>query len=141
MILQIKRLTPTAKLPIRAHNTDAGYDWFADEDLFIPPQERVCVSTGIAMAIPQGYAGLFWDRSSMAVKFGITTLAGVIDAGYRGEVKIALYNTTQEPFKIEKGMKIAQMLIKKVESFTVTEVESLDDTNRGAGGFGSTGTH
>ena len=96
------------------------------------------VSTGIAMAIPKGYAGLIWDRSSMGVK-GIHRHAGVIDSGYRGEVKVCLHNTTNESYDIELGDRVAQILIQKIPLFRIQEVEELDSTKRGSGGFGSTG--
>lgn len=97
------------------------------------------VSTGISMAIPKGYAGLIWDKSGLAMKKGIKTMAGVIDAGYQGEIKILLHNLSKEEFKIEKGMKISQMLIQPVESRELLEVDDLEETERGEGGFGSIG--
>jgi len=98
----------------------------------------VLVCTGIALAIPKGYAALIWDRSSMGVK-GIHRHAGVIDCGYRGEVRVCLHNTGKEPYHIKKGDRIAQMLIQAAPNFTMHTVEELDCTNRGDGGFGSTG--
>ncbi len=96
------------------------------------------VSTGIAIAIPKGYVALIWDRSSMGVK-GVHRHAGVIDSGYRGEVKVCLHNTTKEPYHIERGDRIAQMLIQEAPNFKQHVVQELDSTNRGDGGFGSTG--
>ena len=90
------------------------------------------------MAIPQGHVGLVWDKSGISLK-GIHRLAGVVDAGYRGEVRVVMVNLGTEPFEIKPGMKIAQMLIQPVEAPTIVESDTLDDTSRGAGGFGSTG--
>jgi dUTP pyrophosphatase len=97
------------------------------------------VKTGLAFAIPSGYVGLIWDRSGLAAKHGLHKLAGVIDAGYRGEVGVVLINHGSESFTVEKGMRVAQMLIQSVERVSLTEVEDLDETKRGEGGFGSTG--
>ena len=139
MVIKIKKLTEGAKVPQYAHPGDAGMDFFSNEEMILRPEERKLVSTGISMAIPEGYVGLFWDKSGLAVKNGIKTMAGVIDAGYRGEIKILLHNLSTEEFKIEKGMKIAQMLIQPVEVREIVEVEDLEETERGEGGFGSTG--
>lgn len=139
MSIKIKRLDKGAVLPDYAYPGDAGMDFFSNEEVWLGPGERRLISTGIAMAIPEGYVGLVWDKSGMASKFGIKTMAGVIDSGYRGEVKILLYNLSMEEFKVEKGMKIAQMLIQPVEQRKVVEAEELEETERGAGGFGSTG--
>lgn len=139
MQLQIKKLTDTAVVPVFAHTTDAGMDLFADEVVEVKPGERVLVSTGIAMAIPEGYVGLVWDKSGLAVKRGIKTMAGVIDAGYRGEIKVALLNTTDETQSFEIGDKVSQMLIQKIEQPEMMVVNELSDTERGEGGFGSTG--
>ncbi|MCD5381378.1 MAG: dUTP diphosphatase [Candidatus Pacebacteria bacterium] len=139
MQLQIKKLTETAVVPVFAHTTDAGMDLFADEAVELKPGERVLVSTGIAMAIPEGYVGLVWDKSGLAVKRGIKTMAGVIDAGYRGEIKVALLNTTDKAQSFEIGEKVSQILIQKVEQPEMVLVDELSDTERGEGGFGSTG--
>jgi len=101
--------------------------------------ERVIVPTGIQMAIPEGYVGLVWDRSGLAAKHSLHCLAGVIDSGYRGEVGVVMINLGKEDFLVEKNMRIAQILIQPVELPSVVEVEDLDDTTRGDGGFGSTG--
>lgn len=139
MVLRIKKFDKEAKLPCYANKGDAGLDLYSNEELLLRVGERVLVSTGIAMAIPSGFVGLIWDKSGIAAKFGIKTMAGVVDSSYRGEVKIVLHNLSNENFKIEKGMKIAQMLIQPVESKEILEVEDLEDTERGEGGFGSTG--
>lgn len=139
MTLRIKKLHPDAIPPKYALPQDAGMDFFALETTIIPPQERKLISTGIALAIPAGYVGLIWDKSSIAAKHGIKTMAGVIDSGYRGEIKILLHNLSPQPYTMEKGAKIAQMLIQPVEQKKIVEVQELDETARGQGGFGSTG--
>jgi len=137
--MQIKRLHPEAILPSYAHPGDAGMDLYSCEQLVIPPQERRLIKTGISLAIPPGYVGLIWDRSGLASKHGLKSMAGVIDTGYRGEVCVLIHNLSLVPFTVEKGMKISQMLIQPVTQMELEEVASLDDTDRGAGGFGSTG--
>lgn len=140
--LQIKRLTPNAVAPTYAHDDDAGMDLRASEEIILPVGGRALVSTGIAIALPCGHVGLVHPRSGLAAKNGITVLntPGTIDAGYRGEVKVILINTSDEAFTITPGDRIAQLVIQKVEHPTVEVVDSLDeDTVRGAGGFGSTG--
>ena len=97
--------------------------FYSCENLIIKPGERKLISTGVQMAIPQGYVGLFWDKSGLATKFGIETMAGVIDAGYRGEIKVLLHNLGEKEFKIEKKMKIAQMLIQPIELREIIEVK------------------
>jgi len=133
-----KMLYDSSRVPTKGHMDDAGWDLYSFETVSIPAGATVLVSTGIAMAIPKGYVGLIWDRSSMGVK-GIHRHAGVIDSGYRGEVKVCLHNTTKEPYHIEKGDRIAQMLIQEAPVFIQHVVHELDSTNRGDGGFGSTG--
>ena len=137
-MLLIKRLTETSTTPTKANSSDAGFDLYSDEDVIIKSGESVLVSTGVAMAIPENHAGLIWDRSSMGVK-GIHRHAGVIDCGYRGEIRVCLHNTTKETYHIKKGDRIAQMLIQQVPNFIMHTVENLDSTDRGDGGFGSTG--
>jgi len=139
MKIQIKKISDTAIVPSFAHSTDAGMDFYANHDVLIEPGQRVLIDTGIAMAIPEGYVGLIWDKSGVAAKRGLKTLAGVIDAGYRGEVKVALFNTGTEEQTFAFGEKIAQMLIQKVEQPILETVAELSDTDRGEGGFGSTG--
>lgn len=137
--IKIKKLTKDAKLPRYAHRGDAGLDIFSCEDYELKPGEKYAVRTGIACGIPSGYALLVWDKSGLAVNFGIKTMAGVIDSGFRGECKIVLLNISQKPYKIKKGDKIAQFLLQKVENAEIKEVADLDETERGDGGFGSTG--
>lgn len=131
-------MNPEAKIPVYAHSGDAGMDLFASAEMTLAPGETKPVPTGIQMAIPPGYVGLVWDKSGISLK-GVHRLAGVVDAGYRGEVRVVMVNLGAEPFEIKPGMKIAQMLIQPVEAPTIVESDTLDDTSRGAGGFGSTG--
>lgn len=138
-MIKVKKLSPMAILPRYNHPYDAGMDFFANETITILPQERKLVPTGIALAIPKGYVGLIWDKSGIATNHGLKTMAGVIDAGYRGEVQILVHNLSNQIYTVEAGTKIAQMLIQPVEQKEIIEVEELDDTSRGGGGFGSTG--
>ncbi len=138
-MLKIKKVSPSAVLPHYAHPHDAGLDLYASEMMVIPAGERKLIPTGLAMAIPAGYVGLIWDKSGMATQHGLKTMAGVIDAGYRGEIKIVMHNVSDQPYTVQAGTKIAQMLIQPVEQKQIVEVQELDDTSRGAGGFGSTG--
>jgi dUTP pyrophosphatase len=140
MELKIKRIHPAAKLPGYGHPGDAGLDLYAAVDHVLAPASVYAVPTGIKMAIPPGYVGLVWDKSGISLK-GVHRLAGVVDAGYRGEVQVVMVNLGREPFAIKPGMKIAQMLIQPVMSVSVVETEELDDTSRGEGGFGSTGLY
>lgn len=139
--LEVQRLSPTASLPSRAHASDAGLDLYADEDTFIGSGSRNLVGTGVAVAIPDGYVGLVCPRSGMAHQYGITVLnaPGVVDAGYNGEVKVNLVNHSRQAVSIERGMKIAQLVITRAYNFEVTEVDSLEATERGDAGHGSTG--
>ena len=139
MKVNVKKLHPDATLPTYAHLGDAGMDFFALERTVITPNERVVVKTGISMEIPEGYVGLLWDKSGISFKHGLKTIGGVIDAGYRGEVGIAITNISDQAYTFEAGHKIAQMLIQKVEHVDIVEVAELTDTPRGKNGFGSTG--
>ena len=138
MELKVKRIHPEAKIPIYSHPGDAGLDLFAVVDRSLAPGEVFAVPTGIQVAIPAGFVGLVWDKSGISLK-SVHRLAGVVDAGYRGEVQVVLVNLGREPFAVKKGMKIAQMLVQPVATVTVIETDSLDETSRGQGGFGSTG--
>lgn len=139
MKLLLKKLHPDATIPHYAHHNDAGMDLFSVSEITIQPQERVSVPTGIAMQIPDGYVGLIWDKSGISQKFGLKTLGGVVDAGYRGEIFVGLYNTGDIPHTFEAGQKLAQIIIQKIEQPEVIEVLELDDSIRGIGAFGSTG--
>ncbi len=139
MNLSVKRLTSTAKLPTYAHVGDAGLDLYSDEAVSLAAQQRAVVKTGIALAIPEGAVGLVWDKSGLAVTAGLTTLAGVIDSGYRGEVQVVLFNSSNVAYQISAGQKIAQLLIQPINRAVVVEVSELTNTMRGQAGFGSTG--
>ena len=143
MELRFRRLDESATAPARAHDDDAGFDLFAAEAAELGPGERAAVGTGIAVAIPGGHAGLVLPRSGLARKHGITLVntPGLIDAGYRGEVRVLLLNTDRsEAFEVSVGDRIAQLLVVRHEGGGVEEADSLEQTARGAAGFGSTGT-
>ncbi len=139
MILKFKKLDKEAKIGSYAYKGDAGLDLFSNQEVILKPFERKTISTGIALEIPKGYVGLIWDKSGIASKIGLKTMGGVIDSNYRGEIKIVVFNTSKEEVKIEKGQKIAQMLIQKVEQAKILEVEELSETERNEKGFGSSG--
>jgi dUTP pyrophosphatase len=134
-------LDPRARFPLSARPGDAGADLFATESVTVPPGERRDVGTGIALAIPEGHAGFVLPRSGLAFRLGITIVnaPGLIDAGYRGEVRVCLLNTGSLPFVISPGDRIAQLVIQRVERAEYLPVDALDPTERGTGGFGSTG--
>jgi dUTP pyrophosphatase len=140
--VRFQRLVPHAREPERAHEHDAGYDLRAAEDARLEPGERASVGTGVAVAIPEGHAGLVLPRSGLAAKHGIalTNAPGLIDAGYRGEIRVLLLNTDRtEAFAIARGDRIAQLVVVRVESLEFEEADGLDETGRAAAGFGSTG--
>jgi len=139
MFLKIKKLSPDATLPSYAHEGDAGMDLFSSKQVELSPQERVQVPTGVSMEIPEGCVGLIWDKSGLSHKVGLKTMGGVVDAGYRGEVMVGMINLGNEIYRIEKGHKVAQMLIQKIKRAEIEEVDELSETQRGQGGFGSTG--
>jgi dUTP pyrophosphatase len=129
-----------ANLPTKSHRSDAGWDLYTVEGPFeLMPGDRHIFYTGISFEIPEGYVGLIWPRSGMAVKKGIDVLAGEVDAGYRGEVKVCLLNTGDEPCTIRKGDRIAQILFQEVPNFDLEIVSEFSTSDRGEGGFGSTG--
>jgi dUTP pyrophosphatase len=140
--LSFRLLTDTAKLPTRAHPGDAGLDLYAAEAAVIEPGERAMVGTGVAVAIPEGCAGLVLPRSGNAARHGIALVnaPGLIDAGYRGELRVLLLNTDRaEPFEVGPGDRIAQLLVTPFPTLEPIAVEELDDSSRGEGGFGSSG--
>lgn len=142
MTLRFRRLNEAARPPAQAHEGDAGYDLHAAEPVTIGPGERASVGTGIAVAIPSGQAGLVVPRSGLAARHGISVVnaPGLIDSGYRGELRVLLLNTDRsQPFDVEPGDRIAQLVLVDVETPELEEVTELDETIRGAGGFGSTG--
>jgi dUTP pyrophosphatase len=140
--LRFARLLDEAREPSRANDGDAGYDLYAVESARLDPGERASVGTGIAMAIPEGWAGLVLPRSGLAAKHGITipNAPGLIDSGYRGELRVLLLNTDpREAFEVAPGDRIAQLVLVRHETPELTEVGSLEETERGAAGFGSSG--
>lgn len=139
MLLPIQKINPDATLPRSIRDGDAALDLYSSEDILIPFNERRVVSTGIAMSIPPGYVGLVWDRSGLAARNGLTMLGGVIDSNYRGEIKVIIHNLGVESFQVEKGMRIAQILIQPTIQPEILEVHNLNETVRGADGFGSSG--
>lgn len=142
--VRVKRIDPDMPLPLRAHPGDAGADLHAAETLTLAPGERALVGTGIAIELPMGTVGLIHPRSGLAAKHGLTIVntPGTIDAQYRGEVKVCLLNTDQtQPIEITRGMRIAQLVVQRVELVEFVEAEELGETARGTGGYGSTGTH
>lgn len=140
MDLKVKRIHEDAKMPGYSHAGDAGMDLFSVTELILQPGQAQPIATGIKVAIPKGFVGLIWDKSGISLQ-NIHRLAGVIDSGYRGEIKVVMINLGQDPFVIEKGMKIAQMLIQPIQMVDVTEVDDLEVTSRGEHGFGSTGKY
>lgn len=164
--LRYKKLHPDAKFPVKAHDTDLGYDLFALEDTVLYPGVVTKVRTGIALGFPKGFGGIIKDRSSIATKLEVFTVAGVIDSDYTGEIIIAFFNPGRvkikssdysgydghfpdepvepqieydEPLLINKGDKIAQLVLIPTITFPMQEVDSLEETQRGSNGFGSTG--
>jgi dTMP kinase len=136
--LAAEKVAPQAKLPTKAHIGDAAYDLYANDYYSIPPYGQALVATGIKLAIPDGYAGLIWDKSGLAAS-GIKTMGGVIDSNYRGEIKVVTKNLSEEIFNVIPGQKIAQILIQRVMDLEISEEEISDDTARQAKGFGSSG--
>ena len=138
--LQIKKLQPDALVPKQGSQFAAGFDLYAyGEKTVVPARGKACISTGIAMAIPLGNYGRIAPRSGLAAKNSIDVGAGVIDADYRGEVKVLLFNLSDVDFEVKAGDRIAQLIIEKYTPTQIMEVEELSETNRGEGGFGSTG--
>jgi len=139
MIIRFKKISEDSKVPSFANEGDAGMDLYASEDMEVARGEIKAVPTGVKMELPKGYVALIWDKSGIALKSGIKTMGGVLDSGYRGEIKVIVTNLSDEVFEVKKGDKVAQMLIQKVESPEVEITEDLSDSERGDGGFGSTG--
>jgi dUTP pyrophosphatase len=140
----IKRLDPGIPLPARAHPGDAGTDLFAAADVELAPGQRAVVPTGVAIALPDGYAAFVHPRSGLAARHGVTLVnaPGTVDAGYRGEIRVTLLNTdASSPVRFQRGDRIAQLVIQRVERSVFHEVDTLPGSARGEGGFGSTGGH
>ena len=141
MTVKVLRSDPEAQLPAYAHPGDAGMDVRSIEDVTLAPGARALVHTGLVLMLPPDAEAQVRPRSGLALKHGVTVLntPGTIDAGYRGEVGVILINLGTEPFAVEKGMKIAQLVVAPVTQSDIVEVAEVDETDRGAGGFGSTG--
>ncbi len=143
MELPVRRLRPEAVLPTRAYEGDGGLDLASCEAVTLGPGERALVGTGVAVAIPDGYAGFVQPRSGLAARHGITVVnaPGLVDSGYRGELRVVLLNTdAREPFAVEPGMRIAQLVVLPVPGLTLAEVDELPESERGVRGFGSSRT-
>ena len=138
-VLNFKRLDPGAILPTRGSSSSAGLDLYSIEDITIEPHQRIVARTGLAVAVPVGFYGRVAPRSGLAVKNGLDVLAGVIDSDYRGEVCCALLNTGDEAINLPQGSRLAQLIIEQIITPTPEWADELDETARGAGGFGSTG--
>lgn len=136
--IEAQKLTPDAKLPTRAHASDAGLDLYANDNYTLYENEVATINTGIALAIPENCAGLIWDKSGLAAG-GLKTMGGVIDSGYRGEIKVVVVNLSGDIYHIAKNQKIAQILIQEIKKPELREVDRLDETERNSSGFGSTG--
>lgn len=136
--MKVKKLSPLAKLPMRAHPTDAGADLFAIERTVLPPHAITGVHTGVAVELPENTAGIIWGKSSVESK-GIKAMAGLIDEPYRGELIVCMYNLNDTEFVFEAGQKVAQLVVFPVMYPSFEEAEELSETKRGAGRFGSTG--
>ena len=136
--MNVKKLDPRAKLPLRAHPTDSGADLFALERTVLPAHSIVKVRTGIAVELPENTSGIIWGKSSVESK-GIKAMAGLVDAPYRGELLVCMYNLNDAEFIFEAGQKVAQLVVIPTLYPTFEEVAELSDTSRGSGGFGSTG--
>ena len=139
MNIKVKKLSEDAIIPTRANSTDAGLDLYSTQDLIVLKKTRAMIRTNISLEIPEGYYGRIAPRSGLAWKHGIDVFAGVVDSSYRGPINVILYNSCANDFKISKGDRIAQLIIEKHYNFPIEVVEELSDTNRGSGGFGSTG--
>ncbi|MGW5641857.1 dUTP diphosphatase [Saccharopolyspora sp. NPDC003752] len=140
----LTRLDPDVPLPAYAKPGDAGADLVTTSDVVLEPGERVVVGTGIALALPEGYAGFVHPRSGLAAKAGLSVVnaPGTVDSGYRGEVKVCLINHDRaQPLSLRRGDRIAQLVVQKVEHAVFEEVDELPASQRGAGGYGSTGGH
>ncbi len=135
----VRRLRPDARIPDQAYNGDAGLDLSSCEHVLLPPGERAVVPTGLAVEIPDGYAGFVQPRSGLAARhgIGIVNSPGLIDSGYRGEIRVILLNTGREAFSVEPGMRVAQLVVAPVATVRLVEVDELTSSERGVRGFGS----
>lgn len=135
----IKRLRPDIILPIYTHSGDAGLDLYSPESFALQPGERRHVPMGFSLALPSGYVSLIWDRSGLASKYGLTNLGGVIEYTYRGEYAVVILNTSDQPYEVKAGDRIAQLLIQPIVEAELEEVTELPPSSRGQSGFGSSG--
>lgn len=138
--MKVKKLDPRARLPLRAHPTDSGADLFALERTVLPARGVVKVRTGVAVELPENTSGIIWGKSSVESQ-GIKAMAGLVDAPYRGELLVCMYNLNDTEFVFEAGQKVAQLVVLPTLYPSFEEAEELSDTSRGSGGFGSTGAH
>ena len=139
MSLRIKKLTYDAIIPTRGSGGAVGYDLYSTDAVVIPPTHRALIGTGVAIVLPAGVYGRVAPRSGLAVKHGIQVGAGVVDPDYTGEVKVVLFNHGDKDFEVKRGERIAQLVLERCETPDVEEIGLLEETERGAGGFGSTG--
>lgn len=141
MKIKIRKLNPEARIPEYAHNGDAGMDVYSCEDCVVNARERKLISTGLSFEIPKGYELQIRSKSGLALNYGLFLLnsPGTLDSGYRGELKVILFNTGKENYNVKKGEKVAQIILSKYEEAEIEEVSELSETARGNGGFGSTG--
>ena len=137
--ISLKLLTKTARAPEFMREGDAAFDLYASEAVRIPPRSQIVVPTGIAMEIPVGFAGLIWDRSGLAAKNQLTTMGGLIDSNYRGEIRVILRNFGDTEYSVSIGDRVAQMVLQRHAKVTFNVVSELSHTNRGDGTFGSSG--
>lgn len=140
MSLCVKRLTKDAIIPTRGSDASVGYDLYSTDEIIIPPTHRALVGTSVAILMPNGVYGRVAPRSGLAVKNGIHVGAGVVDPDYTGEIMVVLFNHGDKDFEVKKGDRIAQLILEKCETPRVEEIGFLEETDRGSGGFGSTGT-
>lgn len=138
-VIKVKKLAPQAKLPLRAHATDSGADLFALEKTILPPHTITHVHTGVCVELPENTSGIIWGKSSVESK-GIKAMAGLIDAPYRGELIVCMYNLNDTEFVFEAGQKVAQLVVLPTLYPAFEEAAELSETARADGGFGSTGT-
>ncbi|MEK7089051.1 MAG: dUTP diphosphatase [Patescibacteria group bacterium] len=139
MQIKVKKLNKDAKLPTHGHPGDAGMDFYAIEDVVFGSGKQERVHTGVAVEIPENHVGLIWDKSGVSFDLGLKIMGGVIDSGYRGEIIMNLLNTGDKEIILEKGHKVAQMLIQKFERCDILEVDEISETVRGEGREWSTG--
>jgi len=137
--MKIKKLNKDAKVPTYTNPGDAGMDLYAVRDYKIKSKDIALIETSIAVELPKGHAGLIWDKSGLATKYGLKVLGGVIDEGYRGEIKVGLINLSRKTYNIKKGDKVAQILIQKIARVKPSLIKNLSLSKRGKGSFGSSG--